>query len=206
MKFIKLILEIDSIIIGERIKGGVFRHCQTTIPSSTIEGALRHHLSINLKAVGYFIENSYVVKEFTYSVNDKVLETAKMPIFAQYLAPLGNGKILANIFVVDNSEIDCSIFENLHFRMGALRSKDFGKCKVAEIGNEDYTVNQGILKVKIFDSEADDFGIKPISPIYGYLLKPDKYAISGTYQRALFPGSLVNAPEPLIREETYYDE
>lgn len=26
-------LEIDSVIIGERVKGGIFRPCQDTIPS-----------------------------------------------------------------------------------------------------------------------------------------------------------------------------
>jgi hypothetical protein len=218
MKFIKLTLEIDSIIIGERIKGGVFRPCQTTIPSSTIEGALKHHLGLDIKAVGYFVENTYKIQEFTYSIRDKMLQTAKMPIFANYLAPrkraenpenykqFSNDKILADIFVVKDNTFSIDLFNGLTFRMGALKSKGFGKCKVIGIKEEEYKIVQGLLKVKLFEDEAESFNITAISPIYSFLFRPDKYSIGGKYKRALFPDSLVNAPKILLKEETYYDE
>ncbi len=57
IRLLELQLGIDSIIIGERFKGGVFRPCQTTIPSSTIEGALKHYLGIEVPAVGYFAKD-----------------------------------------------------------------------------------------------------------------------------------------------------
>ena len=53
---------------------------------------------------------------------------------------------------------------------------------------------------------AGDFGIEPISSVYGYLFKPDDFSIEGIYKRSLFPGSLVKAPEVLLKEVTYYDE
>jgi len=207
MKFIKLNLEINSIIIGERIKGGVFRPCQTTIPSSTIEGALKHYLGLDIKAVGYFVEDTYKIQELTYSVKDKMLQTAKMPIFANYLAPKDK-KILADIFIVKDNSFSIDLFNGLTFRMGALKSKGFGKCKVAEIKEEEYQIVQGLLKVKLFENEAESFNITAISPIYGFLFRPDKYSIGGKYKRALFPDSLVKAPKILLKEkeETYYDK
>ena len=62
MKFAHLLLEIESIIIGERFKGGILRPCQTTIPSSTIDGAFKHYLGIEVKAVGLFIEELTILK------------------------------------------------------------------------------------------------------------------------------------------------
>ena len=205
MKFIKLTLEIDSVIIGERIKGGVFRPCQTTIPSSTIEGALKHNLGLDIKAVGYFVENTYKIQEFTYSIRDKMLQTAKMPIFADYLAPKDK-KILADIFVVKDNTFSIDLFNGLIFRMGALKSKGFGNCKVVNSKDDESQKSQGLLKVKVFEDEAESFNITAISPVYGFLFRPDKYSIGGNYKRALFPDSLVNAPKILLKKETYYDE
>jgi hypothetical protein len=218
VKFAHLLLEIESIIIGERFKGGILRPCQTTIPSSTIDGAFKHYLGIEVKAVGLFIEGTYDIKEFTYSVRDKALGISKMPIFSQYLSPyraenaelLGyesysRDKILANIYIVPESN-DYSSIKNLSFQMGALRSKGFGKCKVIKVSQEEYKIKQGLLNVKIREEDYEAFGIRVIEPVYGYLFKPDEHSISGVYKRALFPGSLVNAPEVLIEKETYYDE
>jgi len=167
MKFICLSLEIESIIIGERFKGGVLRPCQVTIPSSTIAGAFKHYLGIEIKAVGIFIEGTYKIKEFAYSVRDKALEVSKMPIFSQYLAPritdnlelkennkTSDNKILANIYVVPGNN-NYSSMENLSFQMGALKSKGFGKCKVVEISQNEYPVKQGLLNVKIYEDDWD---------------------------------------------------
>lgn len=221
MRFIRILLEIDSIIIGERFKGGILRPCQTTIPSSTIAGAFRYYLGAEIKAAGIFIEGTYEKKEFAYSVRDKVLDISKMPIFSQYLAPYrddsielkeyekcSEDKILANIYVVPEDNLDDSALRNLSFQMGALKSKGFGKCKVVDISQNEYPVKQGLLNVKLYEDQCFAFGIRAIEPVYGYLFKPDNHSISGVYKRALFPGSLVNAPEPLLidQKETYYDE
>ena len=92
------------------------------------------------------------------------------------------------------------------FQMGALKSKGFGKCKVARIESKECEIKQGNLKVKLFESEIEEFGIELITPVYGYLFKPDEFSIGGVYRRALFPGSLANAPEVLLKEVMYYDK
>ncbi|WP_461863051.1 hypothetical protein, partial [Thermococcus sp.] len=87
LKLLELDLEIESVIIGERFKGGIFRPCQDTIPSSTIEGALKRYFGVEVPAVGFFEEDTYKFDEFTYSVRDKFLNVSKMPIITAYLKP-----------------------------------------------------------------------------------------------------------------------
>ena len=218
MKLLELYLEIDSVIIGERFKGGVFRPCQTTIPSSTIEGALKHYFGVEIPAVGFFEkvknnstkreEYTFEIDEFTYSVRDKVLDSSKLPITTLYLKPKPpHKKIKAKVYIpYEKGVVLKDELMGAEFRIGALKSKGFGKLKIVEVEEIESEVKQGILKVKVFEEEAEEFGIQmpPISPVYGYLFKPDRLSIGGVYKRALFPGSLVKAPKVLLKEVTYY--
>jgi len=208
IKLLELHLEIDSVIIGERFKGGTFRPCQTTIPSSTIEGALKHYFGVEVPAVGFFEENTYEFDEFTYSVRDKFLSVSKMPITTAYLRPKGvHRKIKAKVYIPCSRGAGLkNELKDAEFQLGALKSKGFGKSKIVKVEEIESEVKQGILKVKLFEEEAGEFEIRPISPVYGYLFKPDMFSIGGVYRRALFPSSLVKAPEVLLGEVTYYDE
>ncbi|AZR74025.1 hypothetical protein BBF96_11845 [Anoxybacter fermentans] len=208
VKLWQILLEIDSIIIGERFKGGVFRPCQETIPSSTIEGALRHCFGLeNIPAVGLFKKGTYQIKEYTYSVRDRFLNTSRLLLITNYLAPAEpEGKIQAEVYIPYNKDKDLKDkLLNAEFEMGALKSKGFGRCKVKDVKCGDFEIKQGILNVKIFLDEAKDFNIEDISPLYGYLFKPDSSLIHGAYKKSLFPGSLVEAPEVFLKEVTYYD-
>lgn len=208
VKLIELHLEIDSLIIGERFKGGTFRPSQTTIPSSTIEGALKHNFGVEVPAVGFFEEDTYEFDEFTYSVRDKFLNVSKMPITTAYLKPKGvHRKIKAKVYIPYDRGVGLKDeLKNAEFQMGALKSKGFGKSRIVRVEEIESEIKQGILKVKIFEEEAGEFGIEPIFPVFGYLFKPDKFSIGGVYKRALFPSSLVKAPNVLLEEVTYYDE
>ncbi len=207
MKLFEVKLEIDSIIIGERFKGGVFRPCQDTIPSSTVEGSLRQCFGIEIYAVGFFEEGTYEFDEYTYSVKDKFLNISKMPIIAAYLKQKeGYRKMRARVYIPLGNEILIDRLQDSEFKMGALKSKGFGKSKIVEVKEIESEIKQGTLKVKLFKEEASKFGIKEVSPVYGYLFRPDKFSIGGTYEKALFPGSIVKAPKVLLEEATYYDE
>lgn len=210
MKLMELYLEIDSIIIGERVKGGVFRPCQDTIPSSTIEGALKCYFGVEVPAVGFFEEGTYEIDEFTYSAKDKFLDISKIPLTTAYLKPKDiSQKIKARVYMPYNVGFSLkNELINAEFQMGALRSKGFGKTRIIEIKEIECEIKQGFLKVKIFEDEAKEFGIKIISPVYGYLFKPDQFSIGGVYKKAIFPGSLVEAPIVLLKNEevTHYDE
>jgi hypothetical protein len=205
MNFIKLNVEIDSVIIGERVKGGIYRPCLETIPSSTIRGAFKNFLGLEINGVGIFVKYTYRIKDFVYSVKDKFLETAKMPFVAEYLSPKGNSKIKAEIYIVKNDEISSELFKGLEFYLGALKSKGFGKTKVIDIEEVSPCIKQGLLNVRIYEDECDKFNITVLSPIYGYLFYPTNI-VNGFYKKALFENSLVKAPEIFLKEETFYDE
>ncbi len=208
IKLLEIHLKVDFIIIGERFKGGTFRPCQTTIPSSTIEGALKHYFGVEVPAVGFFEENTYEFDEFTYSVRDKLLNVSKIPITTAYLRPKDiRGKIGAKVYIPYSRGASLKDeLKDAEFRLGALKSKGFGKSKIVTVREIESEVKQGFLKVKVFEEEAEEFGVEPISPVYGYLFKPGKFSIDGVYKKALFPNSLVKAPEVLLKEVTYYDE
>lgn len=205
MKLLKLDLDIDSIIIGERVKGGIYRPCLETIPSSTVQGAFKYYLGLDIKGVGFFCAGTYNIRDFTYSVKDKFLEVAKMPIISSCLYPSGGEKIKAEIYLVRDNAVDKNIFQNLTLTVGALKSKGFGKTKVISIQEIESEIEQGLLNVRVSASEASSFGITVLSPLYGYLFYPQNL-ISGIYERALFEGSLVRAPEVFLKEATFYDE
>jgi len=207
IKLLELHLEIDSVIIGERIKGGTFRPCQDTIPSSTIEGALKRYFGIKAPAVGFF-EDTYEFDEFTYSVRDKMLNISKLPITTLYLKPKPpHKKIKAKVYILYSRGAGLKDeLKNAKFQLGALKSKGFGESEIVNVEEIESEIKQGILKVKVFEVEAMEFRIEPISPVYGYLFKPDRFSIEGVYKRALFPGSLVKAPDVLLKEVSFYDE
>lgn len=204
-KFWEIIVDIDSIIIGERVKGGVFRPCLTTIPSSTIEGAFKHFLGVEVVAVGIFEEDTYEIEEFTYSVTDKYFRVSKLPLFTEYLKPKRGKKIRAKIFVPEDNDISY-LSNGTIFYMGALKTKGFGKTEVKNINKIESEIAQGILNVRIFEEKIRGFKIERIiAPVYGYLFKPDNFGIGGVYKKSLFEGSLVVGPKILLRKEVYYD-
>jgi len=127
MKLLKMDLDIDSIIIGERGKGGIYRPCLETIPSSTVKGVFKNHLGLDLNGVGLFNTGTYELRDSTYSVKDKFLEVAKMPLISSCLYSKGEEKIKAVIYIVKDDSIDKNIFQNLTLTIGALKSKGFGK-------------------------------------------------------------------------------
>jgi len=205
MKLLKLDLDIDSVIIGERVKGGIYRPCLETIPSSTVQGAFKYHLGLDLRGVGFFIAGTYEIRDFTYCVKDKLLEIAKMPIIASCLYPLGGEKIKAVIYLVNDDAIDKNILQDLTLTIGALKSKGFGKAKVINIEEIESGIKQGLLNVRVLVSEDSSYGIEVLSAVYGYLFFSQN-SISGIYKKALFEGSLVRAPEVFLKEATFYDE
>lgn len=205
MKLLKLDLDIDSIIIGERVKGGIYRPCLETIPSSTVKGSFKYALGMDIYGVGLFEAGTYKIEDFTYSVKDRYLEVAKMPFTSSCLYPAGNGKIKAKIYLVKYDSIDKNVFQSLRFTIGALKSKGFGKARVTNVEEIESEIKQGLLNVRILAEEASLFEIKVLSPVYGYLFYP-KSLISGVYKKALFEGSLVKSPDVFLKEVTFYDE
>lgn len=205
MKLLKLKLEIDSIIIGERVKGGIYRPCLETIPATTVQGAFRHYLGKEVKGIGLFEKGTYEIRDFTYSVTDRLLQTAKMPFTTSCLYPANGDKVVATVYIVNPECIDGAQLNNLTLQLGALKSKGFGKSRIVQVDEIDSPIKQGLLNVRVLVCDARDFGIETIAPVYGYLFYPADL-VTGVYKKALFENSLVKAPEVFLKEVTYYDE
>lgn len=204
MKLFKLDVELESVIIGERIKGGIYRPCLETLPSSTIKGAFKQALGIEVKGVGIFRPGTYKFSEILYSIQDRYLEISKFPIISSCLYPCED-KIIAEVYISSENLVNKDDFSSLRFTIGALKSKGFGKARVVNISEINPTIKQGILNIRVLENDCDALRIESISPIYGYLFYPDN-PVYGSYKKSLFEGSLVKAPEIFLKEVTYYDE
>jgi len=201
-------LETQAIAIGERIKGGTFRPCIESIPTSTLKGSFRDHFGLaNVLAIGFFREWTYEKDSFTYAPFDAFLGIAKLPISLEYFKPANGTKAVeADIYVVKNKTTESIIkVTPTEISLGALKSKGFGRCELRYIGEVKTDLKVGYLKGRLLEKELNAFGItKVIKPCYGYLFYPTS-EVGGVYKRALFEGSIVEAPEILMKEEYEYD-
>ncbi len=195
--FIEYALESEALILGERIKGGIFRPTAKCLRYSTISGALRSYLgSENVHAVGVIDE--YKVEYFTYSPQDKVTRKSKIPIIAEVLT-----NVKARVYIIEN-EITSKLPKEFNLFLGGLRTKGFGLCNlsfVRRISKEDAksSIRLGYLATRIPEKVLNLFMITNVmKPVYGYLFEPTSDS-SGVYVRSLFEGSLVYAPKFLLK-------
>lgn len=206
--FLRFELETQAIAIGERIKGGTYRPCIETIPTSTLKGSFRNHFGLrDVIAIGFFREDKYQKDIFTYAPFDAFLGTAKLPISLEYLKPANGTKaIKADIYVVKNEAVKSVVGDaSIEISLGALKSKGFGRCELSYVGEAKSNLKVGYLKGRLLEEECSIFGItKVIKPCYGYLFYPTS-EVSGVYKKALFEGSIIEGPDILIKEEYKYD-
>lgn len=206
--FLHFELKTKALAIGERIKGGTFRPCIETIPTSTLKGSFRDHLGLeDVLAIGFLRGGTYQKDIFTYAPFDAFLGTAKLPISLDYLKPANGTKAVeADIYVVKNEAVKLLVKDApTVIYLGALKSKGFGMCELKYIGEIKLNSKIGYLKGRLLEDECSEFGItKVIKPCYGYLFYPTS-EVSGVYKRALFEGSVIEGPEILIKGEYKYD-
>jgi hypothetical protein len=206
--FLHFELKAKALAIGERIKGGTFRPCIETIPTSTLKGSFKDFFGLeDVLAIGFFREGTYRKDIFIYAPFDAFLGTAKLPISLEYLKPANGKKVVeADIYIVKNKAVELLV-KNVptEIYLGALKSKDFGRCELRYIGEIRTNLKIGYLKGRLLEDEYSAFGIiKVIKPCYGYLFYPTS-KVSGFYKRSLFEGSIIEGPEILIKEEYKYD-
>ncbi len=206
--FLHFELKTRAIAIGERIKGGTFRPCIETIPTSTLKGSFRDHFALeDVLAIGFFREGTYQKDVFTYAPFDSFLGTAKLPISLEYLKPAnGTNAVEADIFLVGDETVEMLVRDTpAKISLGALKSKGFGKCELRYIDEIKPDLRLGYLKGRLLEDECRAFGItEVIKACYGYLFYPTS-EVSGVYKRALFEESIIKGPEILVKEEYKYD-
>ncbi len=196
MPFWEYELQAETLCLGERVKGGLFRPCDTrAIRYSAVTGALRQHFGVvDLHAAGYFVtEGGYnQIGYLTYAPHDDAVGLSKLPLTIQFVA-----NVLARVIVKTAGALP----EAFELSMGAMKSQGFGRCRFRRTGDADMRIVRGRLLTRLPVHRQDEFAVKRVvSPIYGYLFEPTSF-VSGEYVLSLFEGSQVYGPKCLVEEE-----
>lgn len=195
MRFYAYRLTSPALCLGERLKAGLFRPCDTrTIRYSAITGALRQHLRGDVHAAGYIPQDPPPqVRYWVYAPRDRGAGVSKIPITVQYLA-----NVEGRVYVLMNGERPPPTLE---FSLGALKSHGLGRCLMELLGEIDPPTVRGLLLTRLPEEVAPLFGVSPVQPRYGYLFRPTS-PTEGVYVRSLFEDSLVEGPACLVKEDS----
>jgi hypothetical protein len=189
-------LTAPSLCLGERLKAGLFRPCDTrTIRYSAITGALRQLLPGEVHAAGYILqEPSPTACYWVYGPRDRGVGVSKLPITVQFLANV-EGRVY---LVANNTEPP----RWLEFSLGALKSYGFGRCRMELLAQVEPPIVRGRLLTRLPEDVAPLFSVASIQPRYGYLFRPTS-STDGIYVRSLFEDSLVEGPSSLVKEDVH---
>jgi len=219
-EFYKLSFRSGALAIGQRMKGGTFRPCVETLPSSTLSGALAEFFpGVRAAALGFLRAGSYQKAYFTYSPRDPRTGSSVLPLTLEYLAPApGCDYVEGDVYLPHTSVADEVVKAlPLDLSMGALRYRGFGQVHLELISlitaadsfptdRVSFPYRRGYFEGRVRENEIEEFDIKIIAPRYGYLLEPDdRNPRTGRYRRSIFPGSLIEAPAFLVAKEYKYD-
>jgi len=195
MRFYEYRLTSPALCLGERLKAGLFRPCDTrTIRYSAITGALRQHLPGEVHAAGYILQDPPPhVRHWVYGPRDRGAGVSKLPITVQYLA-----NVEARAYVISNG---AEPPQRLEFSLGALKSHGLGRCQMELLGTVEPATVQGWLLTRLPEDVAPLFGLSAIQPRYGYLFRPTS-PTDGIYVRSLFEDSRVEGPACLVKEDS----
>lgn len=195
MRFHEYRLTSTALCLGERLKAGLFRPCDTrTIRYSAITGALRQYLMGEVHAAGYILQDPLPqVRHWVYAPRDRGAGVSKLPITVQYLA-----NVEGRVYVIPDG---AEPLRQLEFSLGALKSHGLGRCHMELLGTVEPPTVRGELLTRLPEDVAPLFGVKAIQPRYGYLFRPTS-ATDGVYIRSLFEDSLVEGPACLVQGES----
>jgi hypothetical protein len=199
--FVRYRLTADAVCIGERIQRGAFRPTLTTIPFSTIVGALWRRFGGEYDQwVAAGVMRSYRGPHALVSApNDRMTGVAKIPLVAEVLTD-----VRGCVFIRQTQASD-RLPDEFELALGALRSKGLGRCRLHR--TKALTAppcREGELATRIPENRLADFAIQPIAPVYCYLWEPHpdpRKLTAGRYVLSLREGSRVRAPRWLTRSE-----
>ncbi len=197
MPFWEYELRAETLCLGERMRGGLFRPCDThAIRYSAVTGALRAYFGLaDLHAAGYFVDRAGCnrVEYLTYSPRDDVAGLSKFPLTVQFLAD-----VLGCVIIKTPAD---SLPESFDLSMGAMKSQGLGRCHFQRKGPADMQTVRGRLLTRLPVHCAAEFDVqRVIAPMYGYLYEPSS-PDKGEYVLSLFEGSEVYGPTCLVKEE-----
>ncbi|MCX8052388.1 MAG: hypothetical protein N3B12_01140 [Armatimonadetes bacterium] len=196
--FLHYQLKADLLCLGERIRGGIFRPCLEVFTYTGLAGALKSrfpHPYRSIHAVGRFRHKSRHI--LVFSPRDRGREVSAVPLEIEYLAD-----VEADLYVQLN-DFTATWPDHFTLRLGAMKSKGFGECRVDKIGEvKPGEPKYGKLAVRLPDDPVvlEALGVMEVkAPVYGYLFRPDRGG-TGHYELGLFENSIVKADPILLKE------
>ena len=197
MDFLEYELRSEALVMGERIKGALFRPCARTIRYSQITGALRRRFDgDDLHAAGCLVAApGYNLSEvLLYAPRDRLTALSKIPLQVEFLR-----NVLGKVYLPATPAAQ-RLPRDFEITLGALISRGFGVCTLHQCRVIDGQQRErGLLNTRIPLEHAPTFGIAEVrAPRYGYLFNPTS-AHGGVYVLSLFEGSVVSAPVFLLR-------
>lgn len=197
--FLHYRLESDALCLGERIRGSVFRPCLSVFTYTGLVGALKArfpHPTRTPHAIGRFLDRERHL--LIFSPRDRGCEISVVPLEIEYLSD-----VRADLYV-ERNDFTIAWPERFILRLGAMKSKGFGECRVTKMGEwKPAAPQKGKLAMRVPEDThvLDALGIAGVeAPVYGYLFRPDRGG-TGHYERALFEGSTVEADPILLTED-----
>jgi len=199
--YLQYIMESDLLCLGERIRGSVFRPCLDVFTYTGLVGALKARFPCpyrSIQAAGRFLHARREL--LVFSPRDRGRETSVVPLEIECLVD-----VQAHLYVGLN-DFTATWPQQFQFRLGAMKSKGFGECRVTKLGVvKAGEPRPGRLAMRIPDEPnvLEALGIAKVeAPVLGYLFQPDRGG-TGHYVRALFEGSLVVADPILLKEDQH---
>jgi hypothetical protein len=193
---------ISPVCLSERVKKGTYRGTiDTCIPYSQISGALTARFNQQYHAIGVFPPNFQPsIESYAFALQDVARGVAKLTLDVSAL-----GHVRATVFVWRDPNDADTLPGSFDMRLGALRSKGFGLCRLANkraVAPDEQAIVAGVLRSRIPESQLNKFELQSERPLYGYLFEPDATRMNGRYTRALMEGSLVRGPKFLVHERS----
>lgn len=191
--FLHYELTAETLCLGERLRGGLFRPCARVFRYSSLVGALKASFggSDTIHATARFQPGgpgTNRMEILSLAPHDRGLGLSAVPLEIEYLS-----NVRAEVFIL-KTDHTVRWPRSFCLSMGAMKSKGFGRCQLKFIDEVScQTPKAGELCVRLPDvpSIREALGIRTVlAPVYGYLFQPTS-PTSGTYVKSLFEGSLV---------------
>jgi hypothetical protein len=127
--FLRYHLRAETLCLGERIRGGVFRPCSLVFPYTSVSGALTSALGAvsPVHAVARFRRGdgeSNRLETLTFAPHDRTRFISVISLQIEYLA-----NVEAELFLA-KTDHSARYPRKLGFSMGAMKSKGFGRCEI----------------------------------------------------------------------------
>jgi len=183
----------ETLCLGERLRGGLFRPCARVFRYSTLVGALKAHfeLSSPIQATARFLPggpDTNRMEILSFGPLDRGRGLSEVPLEIEYLS-----NVNAEVFILKTGET-VHWPRRFSLSMGAMKSKGFGRCQLNfkdEVSCQTPAIGELCVRLPDVESIREVFGIRNVlAPVYGYLFRPTS-PTSGVYVKSLFEGSRV---------------